>query len=474
MTFTFTKAKLLLPLWVFFVFYAFRNSDNKTPSVFNAENITARTAVMPPPVSCTTPTNNVEKVVCLANDFKATLTATQIATLQIAFTTTTQVRWSNLPCGVSCRNGLEFSTLSAAQLTAAKAVIAAAAGTATDEGYAEFSQINLADTYLSQSAGSGYGEGKYIIAFLGTPSTTGKWMLQFGGHHYAQNITYNAGAVVSTTPSHQGIEPLTYTNSLGTFSPLKAEQAGMLAMLGSLTTAQLATAKLSTSFSDVLLGPGKDGQFPATKLGLACRELTAAQKASVIAAMKPWTADADNASGALAQALYERELDATYIAYANNPTLAANTDYVRIDGPSVWIELVCQNGVVFSGIHYHCIYRDHTRDYGAGVPITGVKEWHWDSNSAFTIGKSYPNPFSTITTIPFTLNEAATVKVSILDIFGRELAVVANGKMDAGVQNILFNRQASATNLPTGSYICKINVTNSSGTYTDSNLLMIQ
>jgi hypothetical protein len=56
-------------------------------------------------------------------------------------------------------------------------------------------------------------------------------------------------------------------------------------------------------------------------------------------------------------------LDQTYIAYSGNATLTSNADYVRIDGPSVWIEFVCQTGVVYSEIHYHAVYRDHTKDY---------------------------------------------------------------------------------------------------------------
>jgi Protein of unknown function (DUF3500) len=51
------------------------------------------------------------------------------------------------------------------------------------------------------------------------------------------------------------------------------------------------------------------------------------------------------------------------LIFQGNATFSANVDYVRIDGPSVWIELVCQSGVVFSSIHYHAVYRDHTRDY---------------------------------------------------------------------------------------------------------------
>lgn len=37
-----------------------------------------------PPTGCISPATNVEKVVCLAEDFKATLTSAQITTLQPA------------------------------------------------------------------------------------------------------------------------------------------------------------------------------------------------------------------------------------------------------------------------------------------------------------------------------------------------------------------------------------------------------
>lgn len=424
----------------------------------------------PPPLDCGTPTSNVEKVVCLANTFKGLLTSTQIASLEIALTTTSQAKWSNLPGGVSNRNGLEYSTLTTAQLDAAKAVVAAAAGTTADEGYAEFSQIRAADTYLStQGGGSGYNETKYIIAFLGTPSLTGKWMLQFGGHHYAQNITFNAGKVIGTTPSHQGVEPLTFTNTSGTFTPLKSEQAGLVAMLASLTSTQLASAKISSTYNDVVLGPGKDGQFPTTKAGIACSTLTAAQKTLVIAAMKPWTQDADNASGAILQALYEKELDNTYISYSGNPTLASNADYARIDGPSVWIELICQSGVVLSGIHYHSIYRDHTRDYGASGGLTGTKEIV-TAALQFQLGNNFPSPFRNTTTIPFTLTTDAHVQIKIYDMLGRQITEVINQNMNKGEQNVVFNNNL---NLSQGAYIYQITIENTNGRFIQSKQLMV-
>ena len=310
-------------------------------------------------------TTTAAQVTCLADAFKATLTASQVASLQISYTKANAIKWSNLPGGVSIRNGIEFSTLNATQIAAANAVIAAASGTTSDEGFSEFTQIRAADDYLGTiGGGNGYSSGKYIIAFLGTPSETGTWMLQFGGHHYAQNITFNGGKVVSITPSHQGVEPTSWTSNGLTYAPLKAEYDAMEAMLASLSATELTAAKLSATFSDVLLGPNKDGQFPATKQGLAVSGLTTAQKQLVLAAMKPWLQDADDATGTAMLALYESELNSTYIAYSGNATLTNNADYVRIDGPSVWIEFVCQSGVVVRNqIHYHTVFRDHTRDY---------------------------------------------------------------------------------------------------------------
>ncbi len=322
----------------------------------------------------TTTTGSVSKVVELANAFLATLSTSQQASVVLALNLTNAKKWSNLPCGVSCRQGLAFSTLSATQLAAAKAVIQAASGTTDNEGYSEFLQINAADDVLGTKSSGGYSSGYYIIAFLGTPSTTGKWMLQFGGHHYAQSVTYEAGAVVSTTPSHQGIEPKSWTSNGVTYSPLAEEKNAMANMLASFTSAELASAKIASTFSDVTMVPGSTtNTFPTTKLGIKVSTLSTTAQAKVLAAMMPWINDLDDASAAAFTKIYQNELADTYVTYASNASgtsgnastfFTTNTDYVRIDGPSVWIEFICQTGVVYpSEIHYHSVYRDHKRDY---------------------------------------------------------------------------------------------------------------
>jgi hypothetical protein len=304
-------------------------------------------------------------VTVAANAFLDTLDDDQQAEVLLDFTEANATAWSNLPCGSSCRVGIELSTLSDDQLTAAKAVLEAAAGTSADTGYDQITQILAADDLLGESA-SGYGSGNYYLAFLGTPSTDGTWQLHFGGHHLAVNLTYADGEVTGTTPFFVGVEPSTWTADDGTtYAPLDGMRDGMLAMVAGLSTDQLAEAKLSDSFSDVLLGPDEDGQFPETKEGIAVSELTDTQQQLVLDAIEPWVDVADDTTAAALLSTYESELDETYISYSGTTDLDTQGDYVRIDGPSVWIEFVCQNGVIYSNqIHYHSVYRDHTRDYG--------------------------------------------------------------------------------------------------------------
>ncbi|MEU6194354.1 DUF3500 domain-containing protein [Streptomyces sp. NPDC047061] len=356
-------------------------------------------------------------VVSATNAFLNTLTSDQQASTLLDLTQANATAWSNLPCGGTCRPGIQFSTLSDDQLAAAEALLKTALGTGKDTGYEHVLQTLKADDVLASaestssssaaptdaptatdsasadpsatatdsasaaptdvptgappSGGGGaggfsYGSGYYYLALLGTPSKTGTWQLHFGGHHLAVNITYKDGKVSGASPFFTGVEPTSWTADDGTtYAPLAKFRDGLLKLTGSLSTSQLAEAKLSESFSDVLLGPGKDGDFPETKEGIKASELSPKQKKLVLAAIHPWIADVDDATAAQLMKTYAKELDQTYVAYSGGTGLDTQGDYVRIDGPSVWVEFVCQNGVVYQDqVHYHTVYRDHTRDYG--------------------------------------------------------------------------------------------------------------
>ncbi|WP_433040431.1 DUF3500 domain-containing protein [Dactylosporangium sp. CS-033363] len=356
----------------------------------------------------------VAGVVEASKAFLATLDADEQKTAQLDLTEEQAAAWSNLPCGSTCRPGVMFGNLGAEQVAAGKSVVATALGTGSGTGYQRVEQIFAADGYLGSvqsSSGTGgmptgggmpggsggpggmpggsggpggggmpggsggpggggglggYDSGNYYLAFLGEPSTTGTWQLHFGGHHLAVNLTYKAGKVEGATPFFVGVEPTSWTDAEGTaHAPLKDMKDTMAALEAGLTAAEQGSAKLAESYSDVLLGPGQDGKFPAKKAGVAAGSLTADQQQLVLAAIRPWVANADDATATSLMSTYESELGQTYVAWSGTLGLTKHADYVRIDGPSVWVEFVCQNGVVLQNqIHYHTVYRDHTRDYG--------------------------------------------------------------------------------------------------------------
>ncbi|WP_229076465.1 DUF3500 domain-containing protein [Actinoplanes sp. DH11] len=371
---------------------------------------------------------SVAGVVEAAEVFLATLDDDQRAEVQLEFTEQNATSWSNLPCGSTCRPGIGLGELDAHQLAAAKSVLKTALGSEPATGYERVEELMLADDVLGEtqsssggnvgpggsvsggpqaatsgapsggpsgspsggpSAGpasggpgagsggpggaeSGYGSDLYFLAFLGEPSTTGTWQLDFGGHHLAVHLTYRAGQVISASPYFAGVEPTGWTDDAkATHAPLEDMRKAMLAMTGSLSAAQQKKARIGQTFIDVLAGPQKDGQFPDVRQGLAAGSLTAAQKKLVLAAITPWVAAADEAAAEELMKAYEAELNQTYIGWSGTTGLNRHADYVRIDGPSVWIEFVCQNGVVIENkIHYHTVYRDRTRDYGGGFSFS--------------------------------------------------------------------------------------------------------
>lgn len=341
-------------------------------------------------------------VVAAADAFKATLSTSQITTLQLSYTLANARGWSNLPGG---RNGLRLGDLSDAQEAAALALIQSAL---SETGYNLFSEIRLADEVLRAVSGNSYGFDLYNVIFIGTPSTTSPWQLQITGHHLAYNITYN-GNYVSATPEFDGTEPPYYTDSSGVFhAPVEAQRAAVSALADSVqaNSAAASLAKLTGTFTDVVMGAtmgsggggggpgggggttgtsGGDTNFPATYptgttgRGIPYSSLSTDQQALVKAAIAAWvnTQATDVATPLLTRYTTDEALALTYVGYGAGASGAASfparpTDlttqrsYLRIDGPRVWIEFISQAGVVFpSNIHYHTLWRDKVADYGA-------------------------------------------------------------------------------------------------------------
>lgn len=310
----------------------------------------------------------IDKIICLADAFKSQLTSSQLASVQLTYSTTDAQKWSNFPQALVAsaykRVGLNFGSMTTVQIQYAKALVKAVAGTSTNEGWDELQQLLNADEYLNANGGgSTYGAANFYIAFLGTPATTGTFEIQYGGHHTAFANTYKDGVLVGATPSFRGVEPFsTFTWNSQSNQPVQQEQTALSAMLTGLSSSELASAKLSATYSDLVCGPQEDDNFPTSYSGLKCSNLSSDKQALVLAAIKTYVDDVADSASIITK--YTNELSGTYIAYSGSTGLTAKNDYVRIDGPSVWIEYSCQNGVVLSGTHPHSVWRDKSTDYG--------------------------------------------------------------------------------------------------------------
>ncbi|MEZ0607488.1 DUF3500 domain-containing protein [Fibrella sp. WM1] len=329
------------------------------------------TAIMSVTTSANTSCANstgVAKLVCLTEAFKATLSSTQLATTQLTYTKANAQKWSNLPASLSSRNGISLGALNATQLAAFRDLMVALLGLGvTGESYDEMLGNLVADDYLATAGGgAGYGAGNYYLSILGTPSPTGLWSILFTGHHYTQPYTFNAGQVTGVTPAFRGVEPASVvTSDSRSYQPFEQERLAFAAMLTGLSSTEQTTAKLSSTFSDLVLGPGKDAQFPATRVGLQVGGLSADKQALVLNAIKLYVNDLEPATAATLLTKYTSELANTYIAFSGTAAVATQNDYVRIDGPSVWIEFSYQGGVIIRNTpHPHSVWRDRTGDYG--------------------------------------------------------------------------------------------------------------
>jgi hypothetical protein len=307
----------------------------------------------------------------LADAFKATLSADQLATLQRTYSKSDAVKWSNFPefSERPRRVGIRLGSLSAAQLKAAKALLAAAmAQDVPNEGFDELEGNLAADEYLGNliNKTGTFNAGNYYLAYLGTPSPSGLWELQFGGHHFAVANTYNGGKLTGVTPSFRGVEPIApVTVNDHTHQSMEGERAAFAEMLSSLTKPQQEVARLPATLRDVLLGPGQDGQFPATKQGMKVGELTATQKTLVLKAISLYVNDLDPVTVAPVLGSYTTDLANTYVAFSGSGTMSQAGDYVRIDGPRVWIEYSGQASRDIPGtVHPHSVWRDYVTDYG--------------------------------------------------------------------------------------------------------------
>jgi hypothetical protein len=317
------------------------------------------------------------RVVSAAEGFLATLDAEQRVKANADLNAKTRTIWSNLPTGITMqvgattRNGLKLGDMNPAQEKAALALLAAAL---SREGFEKVMAIVDADEVLEQREGPKrqatarirFGRKEYFVAILGTPATTGAWMLQFGGHHLAVNVTF-AGDAQVLTPTHTGAQPATYAIEGKTVRPLGDENDKAFALINALTRNQREQAVLGVEVRNLVLGPGEDGKMIAPE-GVKGSALAMGARAQLLDLIGEWVGIIGDEAAAAKMADVKANLDDTYFAWAG-PSTNGSGAYFRIQGPAVFIEYAPQGNAPSSTDHLHTIYRDPTNDYAAKVTM---------------------------------------------------------------------------------------------------------
>lgn len=308
------------------------------------------------------------RLVCLADGLKKSATPELLARLELPYSVDEAKKWSNFPpVGYRDRVGPTLEELSVEQRGYVKAMLKEASGIEANEGMDEMVQILNADDYLKAKAddGAGFSSGNFHVAFIGTPAATGTWQLYFGGHHLAFANTYVDGKLTGATPSFRGVEPFTTFNQNGRDNaPMAQEQVAFAAMLTALSPDEAAKAKLPQIYTNIIVGPQQDDSFPSVREGVPAGELDDAKQALVMAAIATYVRDVDPADADAILARYQQEMAETFVSFSGTPEMATENDYVRIDGPSVWIEYSIQPGRSIPGNHPHSVWRDRVADYG--------------------------------------------------------------------------------------------------------------
>ena len=158
-----------------------------------------------------------------------------------------------------------------------------------------------------------------------------------------------------------------------------------------------------------------------------------------------------------------------YLQYVATSDMLSNAigQWRRLDvplaGSTVWQRSTVGHAVLDS-IAYVEIHAD---TWGGGftlwidgmsfAPLTSTGEFARELPLAPTLGQNYPNPFNPSTAITFWLPRASEVKLSVYDLLGREVAVLLNGRKEAGRHEETFD----ASGLSSGVYVCRLEARNS-------------
>jgi hypothetical protein len=271
-----------------------------------------------------------------AAEFLAALTADQRARTTFAIDDDEWRKWMNQHFYV--RQGVSFLEMTPAQRDAGFALMRAALSARGLQQTRDIMRLNETLGELNGNNFEEYGEWRYHLTVMGTPSAKEPWGWQFDGHHAIVNY-FVLGDQVVMTPFFAGSEPVIATSGRhkGT-SVLQDEQNRGLAFVNTLDEAQRGKAILSSekTRNNNLTEAWKDNAV-VPQAGIAASDLSDAQRRQLLDLIGLYVSNMKEGHARVKMSEVRAHLAETSFAWVGKTDPDA-VFYYRIQSPVILIE----------------------------------------------------------------------------------------------------------------------------------------
>jgi Protein of unknown function (DUF3500) len=167
-------------------------------------------------------------------------------------------------------------------------------------------------------------------------------MWQLGGHHLGITTTIQETSM-SLAPMLTGCQPSSYTVGGQTIRPLAAETDKAFELINSLDATHRQQAILPTAVTDLVLGPGHDGETLAPA-GLPASAMSSGQQTMLLGLVREWVGFAPEPVANTKMDDIKSHLADMYFAWSGETT-AGSSIYFRVTGPKLHLEFANQGAM---------------------------------------------------------------------------------------------------------------------------------
>ena len=292
-----------------------------------------------------------------AQAFLDTLTPEQRQATMFLFDGEDRFDWHFIPRE---RKGVPLKTMTAAQQTAALALVEASLSA---EGFEKSQTIRQLEQVLFEREGRDIRDTElYFFMVFGEPSATGTWAWRYEGHHISQSWTVINGEKVASSPQFFGTNPAHVREGrMSGTRVLSVEEEQARSLLGSLSSSLRSAAVIAAEAPrDILTSNERQAAMQEDK-GVSYGQLTSAQQGVLWSLIEEYaTVQPDSLSTERLTKIRAAGLDTIRFAWMGSANVGEG-HYYRIQGPTFLIEY---DNVQNDANHAHSVWRDFNGDFG--------------------------------------------------------------------------------------------------------------